>query len=115
MRVIRGSASLGQEIAALQFVNSGDTSCMLVGYPTATLLHKSKQIGTPSQPASTRPSSRRLKPGGIAESLLHDYTNCQAPLSDNVRVTVPGTPKSAVRPAQLRGCTLRVDRLGAPE
>jgi hypothetical protein len=113
--VIRGSASLGQEFAALQFVNSGDSSCMLVGYPTATLLLKGRQIGKQSVPASTRPSSRRLKPGGTAESLLHDYTNCQAPLSDNVRVTVPGTTNTAVRPAQLRGCTLRVDRLGAPE
>ena len=47
--------------------------------------------------------------------MLHDYSSCNAPLSDNVKVTVPGTSQTAVRPAQLRGCILRVDRLGPPD
>jgi hypothetical protein len=115
VRVIRGSASLGQEIAALQFVNSGSEACVLVGYPTATLFSKGKQIGQPSKPSSTRRSSRKLQPGDVAESLLHDYSSCNAPLSDSVKVTVPGTTQTAIRPAQLRGCILRVDRLGAPD
>lgn len=113
--MIRGSASLGQEIAALQFVNTGSARCVLVGYPHATLLRKGKQIGQPSQPSSTRQSIRRLAPGDVAQSMLHDYSSCNAPLSDNVRVTVPGTNRTAVRPAQLRGCILRVDRLGPPD
>ncbi len=113
--MIRGSASLGQEIAALDFVNSGTKTCVLAGYPTAILLLKGKQIGRPAQPASSAPSSRTLEPGGVAESLLHDYTNCQAPLSDNIKVTVPGSTITTVRPAQLRACILRVDRLRAPD
>jgi hypothetical protein len=114
VRVIRGSAIPGQEIAALQFVNSGHASCVLVGYPSVTLLRKGKAIGHPSQPSSSRRSMRALRPGEVAESLLRDYSSCNAPLSDNVRVTVPGTSKSAVRPAELRACTVRIDRLGAP-
>jgi hypothetical protein len=115
IRVIQGSASPGEEIAALQFVNSGGTSCVLAGYPAVTLLLRGKPIGQMSQPATPAQSVRTLAPGDVAESLLHDYTNCQAPLSDNVRVRVPGMSLTAVRPAQLRGCILRVDKLGAPE
>jgi hypothetical protein len=115
VRVIRGSASLGQEIAALDFVNAGTKTCVLAGYPGVTLLLKGKAIGQPSRPATTVPSVRTLKPGDVAESVLHDYTSCQAPLSDNVKVTVPGTTKTAVRPAQLRACILRVAKLGAPD
>lgn len=114
--VIPGGASPGEEIAAVQFVNSGSSKCLLAGYPTVTLLRNGKQIGDPSQPATNRTSSRTLKPGAVAESLVHDYTQtCQAPLSDSVKVTIPGTTKSYVRPHfELRACVLRVDRLGAP-
>ena len=115
VRVIRGSASLGQEFAALQFTNTGSAPCLLVGYPTVTLLRQHKPIGQPSQPSSPHSSQRTLAPGDTAESRLHDYTNCQAPLSDEVRVVVPGSRIATTRPAQLRGCTLRVDRLGPPE
>lgn len=115
VRVIRGSASLGQEIAALQFTNSGPSSCVLVGFPTVTLLRNGNQIGQSSQPSSAR-SSRTLRPGEVAESLLHDYTQtCQAPLSDSIRVVVPGMNTTAIRPAQLRACIVRVDRLGPAE
>jgi hypothetical protein len=115
IRVIRGSASPGQEIAALQFSNDGATSCRLVGYPEVTLLRNGAPIGSVSQPSRDDPSSRTLAPGEVAESLLHDYSSCQAPLSDQLRVTAPGSSVVAVRPGQLRACTLRVDRLGAPD
>lgn len=115
IRVIRGSASLGQEIAALQFTNDGTKSCLLVGYPTVTLLRNGKQLGKVSQPSTTGTSQRTLAPGDVAESLLHDYTKCNAPLSDNLRVVVPGSTISATRPAQLRGCVVRIDKLGPPE
>jgi hypothetical protein len=114
VRVIRGSAAEGREFAALQFVNAGTGPCTLFGYPTVTLLLKGKQIGTPSQPSSPRSSQFTLKPGDTAESSLNDFTNCQAPLSDNIRVVVPGSTITAVRPGQLRACTLRVDPLGVP-
>jgi hypothetical protein len=117
VRVIRGSASLGQEVAALQFTNEGTTSCVLVGFPTVTLLRKGQQLGNPSQPsAPTSTSKRTLAPGDTAESLLHDYTQtCNAALSDSVRVQVPGSSTTAIRPGELRGCILRVDKLGPPQ
>lgn len=117
VRVLPGGASFGEQIAGLQFVNDGHTTCVLVGYATVTLLLNGQVIGRPSEPASPVKSTRRLRPGQVAESLLHDYTQtCQAPLSDSVRVHVPGTRKTIVRPGmQLRACVLRVDRLTAPE
>jgi Protein of unknown function (DUF4232) len=106
VRVLPGGAEHGQEIAGLYFTNTGSTRCTLNGYPTATLLRNGKQIGQPSRPSTTATSSRTLGPGDVAESLLHDYTQtCQAPLSDAIRVTIPGTSKSIIRPGiQLRAC-----------
>ena len=89
--------------------------CRLNGYPSVTLLLNGKSIGTPSQPSSPGASSRSLAPGDTAESKLNDYTTCNAPLSDQVRVVVPGSTQTVLRPAQLRACTLRVDPLGAPD
>ncbi len=102
----------------MQFTNAGSSACELVGYPTVQLLLNGRQIGTRSQPSTPGTvSSRRLASGETAESLVHDYTQtCQAPLSDTVRVVVPGTTHIYLRPGlQLRACVLRVDKLGAPE
>jgi hypothetical protein len=115
VRVIRGSADHGREFAALQFTNDAGTRCRLEGYPTVTLRKQGKTIGTPSQPATSAASARDLAAGDTAESLLTDYTNCQAPLSDEIQVVVPGSTITAVRPAQLRACTLRVAGLTAEE
>jgi hypothetical protein len=107
---------MGQEIAALQFTNNGRTKCLLAGYPQVTLLRHGRAIGKAAEPSTPADSSRELAAGDVAESLLHDYvTNCQAPLSDAVRVVVPGSTISLVRPMQLRACVVRVDRLGAPD
>jgi hypothetical protein len=114
--VIRGSAAAGQEIASLQFTNAGATSCVLNGFPVVTLLRNGNQIGQPSQPSTASTSSFTLAPGVTAESVLHDYTqNCQAALSDELRVAVPGMNTIAIRPAQFRACIVRVDRLGPPQ
>jgi uncharacterized protein DUF4232 len=116
IRVIRGSASLGQEIAALQFTNEGTSTCTLFGFPTVTLLRKGNAVGNPSQPSAIGATSKRtLAPGDIAESVLHDYSSCNAPLSDSMRVQVPGSSTIAIRPAVMRGCILRVDKLGPPQ
>jgi Protein of unknown function (DUF4232) len=116
VRVIRGSASVGQEIAALQFTNEGTTSCTLFGFPTVTLLRNGNAVGNPSQPSTVGATSQRtLAPGDVAESVLHDYSSCNAPLSDSLRVQVPGSSTIAIRPAVLRGCILRVDKLGPPQ
>jgi len=72
-------------------------------------------IGSPSQPGGPYPGrSVQVSPGQTVQSLLRDYSTCQAPLSDNARVTVPGSTITAVRPADLRACTLRVSQLGKP-
>jgi hypothetical protein len=115
--VLPGGASFGEQIAGLQFTNDGNATCVLVGYPTVTLLLNGRVIGRPSEPATAAKSARTLQPGQVAESLLHDYTQtCQAPLSDSVRVQVPGTNTTVIRPdMQLRACILRVDRLRAPD
>lgn len=117
VRVLPGGATFGQQIAGLEFENTGPTTCVLAGYPTVTLLLHGKVIGRPSQPASAAQSLRTLRPGESAESHLHDYTQtCQAPLSDSVQVQVPGRPTTAIRPdMQLRACVLRVDPLRAPD
>ena len=115
IRVIRGSAARGFEFAALQFTNAGSSTCRLFGYPQAALRLRGKAVGKPAQPAGTAASRFTLKPGQTAESRLTDYTNCQAPLSDEVRVVVPGSSIHTIRPAQLRACVLRVSKLGQPE
>jgi hypothetical protein len=114
LRVIPGGASPGQELAALQFTNDDAAPCVLTGYPTVVLRLHGKRIGQPSNPAQSVPHSINLKPGDTAESQLHDITNCQAPLSDTARITVPGTDRSIVHPLVLRACTLIVDPLGPP-
>lgn len=116
VRAIQAGASPGQEIESLQFTNSGPTRCVLNGFPVVTLLRNGSQIGQVSQPSAQVISSLSLAPGGVAESILHDYTQtCQAPLSDSLRVSVPGMSTVAVRPGQLRACIVRVDRLGPPQ
>lgn len=114
LRVIPGGASAGEELAALQYTNDAAQPCVLTGYPTVTLQRHGKQIGQPSRPAQSVPHSIDLKPGATAESLLHDITNCQAPLSDTARITVPGTGQTLTHPLVLRACTLVVDPLGPP-
>lgn len=115
--MLPGGASFGEQIAGLEFVNTGRATCTLVGYPTVVLLRRGRPIGRPSEPATPAPSMRTLHPGQTAESLVHDYTQtCQAPLSDSVQVHAPGSAQTAVRPDMaLRACVLRVDKLGAPD
>ncbi len=115
VRVIRGSAAPGFEFAALQFVNTGQTRCVLYGYPQVRLLSAGAVIGTPSLPASTASSRFTLAPGAVAESRLKDYSSCQASLSDEIQVVAPNSSITITRPGQLRACRLRVSALATPE
>ena len=114
VRVIPGGAEPGVEIAALQFTNTGSSTCRLGDFPHVLLLFGGRQIGSPSQPDGRSARTVTLSPGTTVESLLRDYSSCQAPLSDSARVTVPGETTTVVRPIRLRGCTLRVGPLGPP-
>lgn len=115
IRLIRGGAAQGTEIAALQFTNSGRRTCTLVGYAQVVLTRHGNSIGSPSQPGGPLPGrSVQLQPGQTVQSLLRDYSACQAPLSDMATVTVPGSTITSEAPAELRACTLRVSQLGKP-
>ncbi|MGI8678994.1 MAG: DUF4232 domain-containing protein [Jatrophihabitans sp.] len=118
VRVLPGGAERGAEIAAVQYVNAGAAACTIRGFPTAVLLRGGKAIGTVSRPNTSAARSMRLGPGDIAESLLTDFSSCQAPLSDNVRVTLPALRGVAGAPAvgavRLRACTLRAAPVGPP-
>lgn len=118
VRVIPGGAIRGAEIAALQYVNDGRSACRISGFPTARLLRNGQQIGTPSQPNGRAAKTMTLQAGATAESLLQDFSSCEAPLSDHVRVTVPNRGSAAtttvIRPARLRACILRVAPVGPP-
>lgn len=115
IRVLRGSAAPGYEFAALQFENTGTTRCTLYGYPTVTLVSGGRQVGSASTPAGAQPSAYVLNPGQVAESRLQDYSSCQAPLSDRIKVVAPRSSSLLVRPIQLRACRLTVSRLDAPQ
>jgi hypothetical protein len=56
IRVIQGSGAPGYELDALDFVNTGNSSCVLVGVPTVTLLRGGTQVGTVSKPSSASSS-----------------------------------------------------------
>ena len=115
VRVIPGGAVEGTEIAGLQFTNEGRKPCRLVGYPHVVLLKGGRRVGTRALPAGPTPGHAvALAPGQTVQSLLRDYSSCQAPLSVSARVSVPGESTKVVRPAQLRACTLRVSQLGPP-
>lgn len=115
VRVIPGGAAEGTEIAALQFTNDGKHRCLLAGYPSVVLLKHGHRVGTPSQPGGATPGRAvQVKPGQTVQSMLRDYSSCQAPLSDTARVTVPGEAATVDRPIELRACTVRVGQLGPP-
>lgn len=118
VRVIPGGAVRGAEIAGIQYVNNGPRPCRITGYPTAQLLLGGKAIGVRSTPLPGRATPYTVAPGDIAESLMQDFSTCNAPLSDSVRLTMPSlagrTPAPVVRPARLRACELRTPPVGAP-
>lgn len=114
VRVLPGGAAPGTEIAALQFTNADTKPCALAGFPSVRLYAGAHLIGSPSQPDGQAARTMTLKPGDTAESLLRDYSNCQAPLSDTAQVTVPGESTTVQRPVRLRACALRVAPLAPP-
>lgn len=114
--MIPGGAVEGTEIAALQFTNEGKHGCTLVGYAAVMLSKRGNDVGTPSQPGGPLPGrSVPVAPGQTVQSMLRDYSSCQAPLSDTARVTVPGETTTVARPIELRACTLRIGQLGPPQ
>lgn len=116
--VIKGGAIRGAEIAAMQFTNTGSTTCTITGTPTAHLVRKGARIGSVSLPNGDAVRPFTLQPGDVGESLLRDFSTCNAPLSDKLRLRLPsrnGTPgRTVTEPVTLRACDLRVAPVGAP-
>lgn len=108
VRVIRGGAALGQEIALITFTNSSSAACTLTGFPSVRLLRGGQLIGSPSKAATVAPKLLTLAPGAQAESQVTDYSSCQAPVSDTMRITAPGASASVDKPYEMRACTVVV-------
>ncbi len=119
MRVFKGGAERGTEIAALQYVNNGAAACTISGIPSARLLVNGTPAGTRSQPDDSRVRTMTLQPGDTAQSLLRDFSSCNAPLAHDIRVSLPslggshgGTVDRPISP--LRVCALRTSPVGPP-
>jgi hypothetical protein len=109
VRVIIGSGAQQQEFAEVGFTNAGSAECSLTGYPSVTLLRGSTQLGQPATPDQTKPAGTvHLQPGDTAQALLTDFSSCNAPLSDTVRVSPPSSALTVDRPGVLRGCKVSV-------
>jgi hypothetical protein len=109
VRLIRGGAIAGQEIALVTFTNTGTKACTMFGFPGVSLRLNNTLLGQPATRSSKTPTSVTLKPGEQAEALLRDFTTCQAALSDTVRVYPPDSTQFVDKPFELRGCQTQID------
>jgi hypothetical protein len=109
VRLIRGGAIAGQEIALITFTNTDSKACTMFGFPGVSLRLNNALLGQPATRTSKTPATVTLKPGEQAEALLRDYTTCQAALSDTVRVYPPDSTQFVDKPFELRGCQTQID------
>jgi hypothetical protein len=108
-RALRGSAAAGQEFALITFTNTSPLTCTMVGFPGVSLRLHNALLGKAAQRSATPPKTVTLKPGQQAESTLTDFSSCQAPVSDTVRVYAPDQRPFVDLPLVLRGCRVVVD------
>lgn len=111
VRVLRGSAAQQQQFALVTLANKSAKPCTLFGYPGVSLRRAGALLGTPAERDTTKkPAIVTLRPGEQAESLVTDFSACQAPLSDTMRVYLPNLTQFVDRPVTtLRGCRLVVE------
>jgi len=107
VRVLPGGAIRGHEIAAVSVTNGGTDSCVVWGFPTVQLERSGSPLSTAATPTGT-PHDVTLAPAAQAQALITDASTCNAPLSDNIRATLPESSLSVTRPMQMRGCTLQI-------
>jgi hypothetical protein len=109
VRVLRGGALPGREIALVTFTNSSTAPCTMFGFPGVSLRLQNALLAMPAQRTSDSPATVRLAPGEQGQAQITDNSSCQAPLSDTVRVYPPNLVTFVdVTPFQLRGCSLTV-------
>ena len=112
VRVLRGGATAGQEIALITFTNTSTTKCGMVGYPGVSLRLHNALLGKPAERSIVKPKAVSLAPGAAAEAMITDFSSCQAPVSDTVRVYAPDQKAFVDKPLELRGCRLFIDPVG---
>jgi len=108
IQALRGGASLGQEFALLTFTNDAATPCRVSGYPTVSLRHRGSALGSAHAAPTPGSGSVTLNSGASAQVRMQVATDCAAPQSDHVRVTVPAADGFVALPLELRGCSLQV-------
>ena len=108
VNLVRGGAIQHVQLAGLIFTNTAATACTLLGYPFAQLMRGGRTLGRPAQHQGPVGPGVVLTRNVGAEAQLEATTDCQAPLSDHVRVRAPGLSQSADLADTLRACTLTV-------
>jgi hypothetical protein len=106
---LRGSASAGQEFALLTFTNTGPATCTMFGFPGVSLRVSNAMVGKPAERSGKAPSTVTLKHGARAESVISDFSSCQAPVSEQVRVYAPNQRAFVDLPLALRACRVIVE------
>ena len=99
----------GKEIAAITFTNTSTTACAMFGYPGVSLRLHNALLGKPAERSVKKPKTVTLAPGAAAEAMITDFSSCQAPVSDTVRVYAPDQKAFVDKPLELRGCRLFID------
>jgi hypothetical protein len=109
IRLIRGGAVPGQQIALITFTNSSTTECSMFGYPGVSLRLNGHLLGQPAVRSPVAPRTVKLLPGAQGEAQITDFSSCQGSLSDTVRIYPPNLTTFVDKPQQLRGCRVEVD------
>lgn len=110
VRMIRGGADTGREIGLVTFTNISKIECSMFGFPGVSLRLAGAQLAAPAgRDTATVPATVHLAPGDSAQAQFTDFSSCQSPLSDNVRIYPPNLTSFVDRPGQFRGCKVVVE------
>jgi Protein of unknown function (DUF4232) len=109
VRALRGSAAGGQEFAVITFTNTGSLTCTMFGFPGVSLRLRGALLSRPAERSGKSPATVRLNPGAQALASVTDFSGCNAPISDTVRVYPPNLRDFVDLPLALRGCRVVVD------
>jgi len=104
----RGGAEPHTQIAGLIFVNQSAKTCTLQGFPAAQLLRAGATLGKPAKHTADPALLVTLHAGQSAEAQLSATTDCNAALSDAVRVSAPGQTATVTVNGAFRNCILTV-------
>jgi hypothetical protein len=107
IEALRGAGISQHQYATITVQNSSSTQCRLNGFLGIQLIASGRTLGPPAIPAGGA-TSIVLKPDAQAEVELSGPSNCNAGVSDHVRITPPGADGHVDRELPLRGCPLTV-------